>query len=46
MRDAINHHAAGTADAFTAIVIECDWLLSLLNQSPINYVQHFEERHV
>jgi hypothetical protein len=46
MRDAIDHHAAGTADAFATIVIECNWFLTFLNQCPVNYVQHLEERHV
>jgi hypothetical protein len=32
MSDAIDHHAAGTADALAAVVIECDRLLSMLNQ--------------
>ena len=46
MRDAIDHEAAGAADALAAIVLERDGLFAFFDQLFVEHVQHFEERHV
>src|SRR5262245_3123033 len=46
MSDAIYDETAGSAYPFAAIVIESDRLFTLRNQIFIEYVQHFEKRHV
>src|SRR6185312_2707904 len=46
MRDAVDHHAARSADPFPAIVIERDGSLARDDQFLVHDVQHLQERHV
>ena len=46
MRDAVDHHAAGTTDPLAAIVVEGDGRLPALDQPFVYHVEHLEERHV
>ncbi len=43
---AVDHHAAGAADALTAIVIEGDGVLARIDEALVDDVEHLEERHV
>jgi len=43
---AVDHLAAGPADAFAAIAFEGDRFLVLGDQLVIHLVEHFQERHV
>ena len=46
VRDAIDDQTAHAADALAAVRIEGDGVFSLLDQSFVDDVEHFEERHV
>src|SRR6187401_1819133 len=46
MRLPIDCHTARTADTFTAIMLECNRLLFLLNKLQIEDIKHFEKRHM
>src|SRR5205085_224660 len=41
-----DHHRAGAADALAAIVIERDRIVAGRDQLLVQYVEHFQERHV
>src|SRR6185295_3915926 len=43
---AVDHDAAGAADAFPAIVFESDGLFILGDEALVEEVEHLEERHV
>ena len=43
---AVDHHAAGAADALAAVVLEGDRLFALLDQLLVDDVQHLQERSV
>ena len=43
---AVDHQAAGAADALAAVVVERDRLLALVDQALVDDVEHLEERHV
>ena len=45
MRPSIDMHGAGATNTFTAIVIKSNWILPFLDQSFIQYIKHFKERH-
>ena len=44
--DAVDHEAAGTADAFATIVLEGDGVFAFENQIFVQHVEGFEHRHV
>src|SRR5205085_2836753 len=44
--DAVDHEAAGAADALAAVAVEGDGRLALGEQPLVEHVEHFEERHV
>jgi hypothetical protein len=41
--DTVDHHGAGPADAFSAIVIEGDRGLSLQLEFLVQHIEHFQE---
>ncbi len=43
---AVDHHAAGAADALAAVVLEGHRLLAAGDQLLVQEVEHLEERHV
>src|SRR5690606_40378404 len=43
---AVDHQAAGAADAFTAVAFKGDGLLALADQLFVELVEHFEEGHL
>jgi hypothetical protein len=43
---AVDHSPTHAADAFTAVVIESDWLKSFESEPFIQHVDHFQERTV
>ena len=46
MGDAIDHEAAGAADAFAAVVLEGHRLFALFDQILVEHVDDFEHRHL
>jgi hypothetical protein len=44
--DAVDDETAHAADAFAAIVVESDGILTVLDEAFVDDVKHFEERHV
>ncbi len=44
--DAVDDQAAHAADAFAAVVVEGDGLIPGGRELVIEYVEHFQERHV
>ena len=44
--DAVDHEAAGAADAFAAIVLEGDGVFAVGDEAFVDDVEHLEERHV
>ena len=46
VRYAVDHEAAGAADAFAAVVVEGDRLPVLVDQAFVHNVEHLKERHV
>ena len=46
VRFAVDDERAHAADTFTAIVIESDGFLALLDETLVRHVEHFQERHV
>ena len=46
VRHAVHHAAAHAANAFAAIVIERHRLFTLGQQILVQYVEHFQKRHV
>jgi hypothetical protein len=46
VRDAVDHHAARTADPLAAVVVEGDRLFLLADQRFVDDVEHLKERHV
>ena len=44
--DAVDHAAAGAADAFAAVRVERNRVLALADQLFVDDVEHFQERHV
>src|SRR5690349_4525780 len=45
VRTSIDVHGACATDAFPAVVIECNRVLSFMNEPLIQHVEHFQERH-
>jgi hypothetical protein len=43
VRDAIDHEPTRSADAFATIMIECYRLFTLIHQTFVQDIQHFEE---
>ena len=41
--NSVDHKAAGSADALTTVVLECDRVLTLVDQILIEHIQHFED---
>src|SRR5207302_11197743 len=41
--DSVDHEAARTADSFTAVVIESDWLFALRHQIFVEHVEHLQK---
>ena len=46
VRLAVDHQPARAADAFTAVAVEGDGLVALVDESLVEHVEHLEERHV
>src|SRR4051794_35450008 len=46
VRNAVDHQPAHPADALAAIVIERDWVITPLDQTLVDDIQHFQERHI
>jgi hypothetical protein len=46
VRAAVDHHAAGAADAFAAVVVEGDRLFAAQHEVFVEDVEHLQERHV
>ena len=46
MRDPVDDHAAGPADALSAVVIERDRFFAAFDQALIDDVEHFQKGHV
>ena len=44
--DAVDHEAAGAADAFAAIVLEGDGLFALFDQTLVEHVEALQHRHL
>jgi hypothetical protein len=44
--DAVDHEAAGSADAFAAVMIEGDGQLALAGEVVVDHIEHLEERGV
>ena len=43
MRNAIDDHATGTTNAFSAIVIKCDGIIAIKNDLFIQQVKHLQK---
>jgi hypothetical protein len=43
---AVDDHAACSADALAAVVVEGDRVGALLDQPLVDHVEHFEKRHI
>ena len=43
VRDAVDHHAARSADAFAAVVLEVNRFLALLDEPFVDHVEHLQE---
>jgi hypothetical protein len=46
VRQAVDHHRTGAADAFAAIGIERNRLLAFGDQILVDHVEHFQKGHV
>ena len=46
VRGAIDDHAAGSANALSAVVVERDRLLAVPDEALVEDVEHLQERHV
>jgi hypothetical protein len=42
----VNHHSAGSADPFPAIVVKGNGIVSFFYESFVKNVDHFQKRHV
>jgi hypothetical protein len=42
----VDHDPTGAADALTAVVVEGDGLLALVDETLVQHVEHLEEGHL